>query len=148
MQTQLAELTARLKEGEARRQKLAQEKTLAERTNVILSDPATRLVTLRAKGAPEIYALYHSKLGIVLYGERVPMPPSNHIYQVWLVMKDKSAKPMNAGWFRPDASGKVMLMVPAMPADMDSTAALAITEEPSGGSAAPTSPPIWKGALT
>ncbi len=148
MQVQLKELTARLRAEEAQRQKLAEEKAIAERTNLILSDPASKLVTLRAKGGPEVHAFCHAKLGIILYGGSVPMPASNRTYQLWLVMKEKGAKPMSAGIFRPDASGKVMLMVPAMPADMDSTAALAISEEPPGGSPQPTSTPIWVGALT
>ncbi len=144
MQNQLAELTARLKAGEAQRQKLAEERAIAERTNLILSDPASRLVTLQTKIGPQVHAFCHPKLGII----SVPMPASNRTYQLWLVMKDKNAKPMSAAMFRPDDSGKVMLMVPAMPADMDSTAALAISEEPSGGSPQPTSAPIWVGALT
>ena len=148
MQNQLAELTARLKAGEAQRQKLAEERAIAERTNLILSDPASRLVTLQTKIGPQVHAFCHPKLGIILYGGSVPMPASNRTYQLWLVMKDKNAKPMSAAMFRPDDSGKVMLMVPAMPADMDSTAALAISEEPSGGSPQPTSAPIWVGALT
>jgi len=127
---------------------LAEERAIAERTNLILSDPASRLVTLQAKIGPQVHAFCHPKLGIILYGGSVPMPASNRTYQLWLVMKDKNAKPMSAAMFRPDASGKVMLMVPAMPAEMDSTAALAISEEPSGGSLQPTSTPIWVGALT
>ena len=148
MQNQLAELTARLKAGEAQRQKLAEERAVAERTNLILSDPASRLVTLQAKIGPQVHAFCHPRLGIILYGGSVRMPASNRTYQLWLVMKDKNAKPMSAAMFRPDASGKVMLMVPAMPAEMSSTAALAISEEPSGGSPQPTSAPIWVGALT
>lgn len=146
-QGRLADLTDRLKVEEAQRQELAEEKAIAERANQILSDPASKLVTLRAKGSAAVHAICHSKLGIILYGGSVPMPAPNRTYQLWLVMKQKGAKPMSAGVFRPDPSGKVMLVVPAMPADMDSTAALAISEEPSGGSAQPTSTPIWVGAL-
>jgi anti-sigma-K factor RskA len=148
MQMQLAELTARLKAGEAQRQKLAEERAIAERTNLILSDPASRRVTLRARTGPQVHAFCHPKLGIIVYGGSVPMPASNRTYQLWLVMKDKNAKPMSAAMFRPDAWRKVMLMVPAMPADMDAAAALAISEEPSGGSPQPTSAPIWAGPLT
>jgi hypothetical protein len=137
-----------LKVEEARRQKLADEKALAERTNLILSDPASKFVTLHAKGGPEVHALCHPKLGILLYAGTVPMPASNRTYQLWLVLKDKNAKPMSAGMFRPDSSGKVMLTIPSMPAGMDSAAALAISEEPDGGSSQPTSAPIWVGALT
>jgi len=148
MQNQLADLTARLKAGQAQRQKLAEERAIAERSNLILSDPASRFVTLQAKIGPQVHAFCHPKLGIILYGGSVPMPASNHTYQLWLVMKNKNAKPMSAALFRPDASGEIMLMVPAMPVDMGSTAALAISEEPPGGSAQPTSAPIWVGALT
>lgn len=148
MQIQLADLTARLKAEEAQRQKLAEERALAERTNLILSDPASKFVTLQAKGGPQVHAFCHPQLGILLYGGSVPMPASNRTYQLWLVMKDKNAKPMSAGMFRPDSSGKVMLTISSMPGEMDSTAALAISEEPDGGSSQPTSTPIWVGALT
>ena len=148
LQIQLAELTERLKIQETQRQKLAEEKGIAERTNLILADPASKLVTLQAKGGHDVRAICHPQFGIILSGGSVPMPASNRTYQLWLVMKEKGAKPMSAGMFRPDSSGKIMLMVPKLPADMDSAAALAISEEPSGGSPQPTSAPIWVGALT
>jgi len=49
---------------------------------------------------------------------------------------------------RPDAHGEFMLLVENPPDDMKSTKALAITEEPEGGSQAPTTKPIWVGAIS
>ena len=49
---------------------------------------------------------------------------------------------------RPDANGKFVLLVSNPPESMDDTKALAITEEPAGGSAAPTSPPRYSGGVS
>jgi len=48
---------------------------------------------------------------------------------------------------RPDADGKFVLLVANPPDAMEATKALAITEEPAGGSQAPTTKPIWLGAI-
>jgi anti-sigma-K factor RskA len=65
--------------------------------------------------------------------------------QLWMV--PKKGAPMSVGIFRPDAAGHVML-VAATGEPITEIAALAISEEPAGGSAQPTSPPVWVGPLT
>ena len=49
---------------------------------------------------------------------------------------------------RPDADGRFVMLVADPAQAMDATKALAITEEPAGGSQAPTTKPIWAGAIT
>jgi hypothetical protein len=48
---------------------------------------------------------------------------------------------------RPDADGKFELLVANPPDSSGGTRALAITEEPEGGSPQPTTTPIWVGAV-
>jgi hypothetical protein len=69
---------------------------------------------------------------------RVPMPKSGRTYQLWLVTP--RAK-INAGTFMPKPDGEVMMRATyAMP--KDSLAAVAVTDEPMGGSAQPTTAPM------
>jgi anti-sigma-K factor RskA len=69
---------------------------------------------------------------------RVPMPQSGRTYQLWLVTP--TAK-INAGTFMPKPDGEVMMRATyAMP--KDSLAAVAVTDEPMGGSPQPTTAPM------
>ena len=69
---------------------------------------------------------------------RVPMPKSGRTYQMWLVTP--SAK-ISAGTFMPSPDGEVMMQATyALP--KDSLAAVAVTDEPMGGSPQPTTPPF------
>ncbi len=73
-----------------------------------------------------------------LVAHRVPMPKSGRTYQLWLVTP--TAK-INAGTFMPKPDGEVMVRATmAMPTD--SLAAVAVTDEPIGGSAQPTTAPM------
>ena len=72
----------------------------------------------------------------------VPMPKTGRTYQLWLVTS--SAK-ISAGTFMPSTSGEVMMQATyAMP--KGSLAAVAVTEEPGGGSAQPTTAPMMVAA--
>jgi len=69
---------------------------------------------------------------------RVPMPQSGRTYQLWLMTP--SAK-INAGTFMPKPNGEVMMRATyALP--KDSLAAVAVTDEPMGGSPQPTTAPM------
>jgi Anti-sigma-K factor rskA/Putative zinc-finger len=73
-----------------------------------------------------------------LVAHRVPMPKSGRTYQLWLVTP--TAK-INAGTFMPKPNGEVMMRA-TMPLPTDSLAAVAVTEEPMGGSPQPTTAPM------
>ncbi len=73
---------------------------------------------------------------VVVMGDDAPMPHDGMEYQLWLVMDDGKAMP--GPTFMPD-DGSFMAM---MHAGFDGVVAFAITEEPHGGSEAPTSDPI------
>ncbi|WP_084127567.1 anti-sigma factor [Demequina sp. NBRC 110054] len=72
--------------------------------------------------------------GVAVMCSDTPMPEDGMEYQLWLVMDDGST--MAGPTFMPDDSGEVMTM---MHASLDDVAAIAVTEEPKGGSEEPTS---------
>jgi anti-sigma-K factor RskA len=120
------------------------------RENAILTDPASVKITLAAQKiqAPQMVAMWHDKYGIVLTGQKVPMPSGNRVLQLWLIPKAPGGKPMPSMTVRPDANGNFVILVFNPPAASSNTKALAITEEPAGGSAAPTTAPKWVGAMS
>jgi anti-sigma-K factor RskA len=140
-------------ERAAIQQKLAaMEEQMAKmhRETAILTDPASVKIMLAAQKiqAPQMVAMWHAKYGIVLTGQKVPMPSGNRVLQLWLIPKAPRGKPMPSMTVRPDANGNFVILVSNPPAAGSETKALAITEEPAGGSAAPTTTPKWVGAMT
>jgi len=120
------------------------------RENAILTDPASVKITLAAQKiqAPQMVAMWHAKYGIVLTGQKVPMPSGNRVLQLWLIPKTPGGKPMPSMTVRPDPNGNFVILVSNPPATSSETKALAITEEPAGGSAAPTTTPKWVGTMS
>ena len=135
---------------EKQRAELAAQIDRAQRTEAILADPTSRQVQLATKAAnlPAVRAYWNPQFGIVLTAAKVPAPQGNRTLQLWLVPKGPGAKPVSAGVFRPDAQGNLTLLVTNPPAGITDTAALAISDEPEGGSPQPTTTPIWVGALS
>lgn len=119
------------------------------RENAILSDPAATKITLMPQKiqAPQLVAMWQHQNGIVVTGQKVPMPAAHHVLQLWLIPKDPDAKPMPSMALRPDENGRLVMVV-AHPPDPGGIKALAITEEPEGGSPQPTSAIRWVGAMT
>jgi anti-sigma-K factor RskA len=150
MQTDITEMaqheSAELKE----RQKLEGELTVAKHEAMILTDPASRKIMIMPndKDMPKVEAMWHAKLGIYLTAQQMPMPKNNKVLQLWLIPKTPGAKPMPSQVFWPDSNGKIGEMVANPPEDMADTKALAITEEPAGGSLQPTSTQMWVGGVS
>ena len=134
----------------AKRHDLEEKFAIAQREAVILTDPHSMKIPMSTgdKHMGEVKAMWHEKLGIVVAGQNVPMPSGNRTLQLWLIPKAPGGKPMPSMMVRPDADGKFMLLVASPPHAMDATKALAITEEPSGGSPQPTTKPIWVGSIS
>ena len=126
------------------RQDLEAQLESAKREAVILTDPAS--VKIIDPKNPGMEAVWHSKLGIVVTGAKVAAPSGNRVFQLWLIPKAPGAKPIPSLVIRPDAEGKIVLLVANPPDAMEATKALAITEEPEGGSQAPTTAPSWVGS--
>jgi anti-sigma-K factor RskA len=115
----------------------------------ILSHPNSTKIMLipSSKDMPSLEAKWHAEMGLVVTGYQVPKLPENHVLQLWLIPKDGS-KPMPSITFWPEAGGNLAKLVSNPPEEMVAVKALAITEEPSGGSQQPTSTPIWVGAVS
>lgn len=131
----------------AQNQTLAAELETAKREAIILTDPASVRIAAADKAAPAMAALWHAKLGILVTGQNVPALEAKKTLQLWLIPKAPGGKPIPSLALRPDAEGKFNLLVANPPESMTNTKALAITVEPEGGSAAPTSAPIWVGPV-
>jgi anti-sigma-K factor RskA len=130
--------------------KSAQELALARREAVILTDPRSVKITMPAwqKDVPPLQATWHAALGILVSGESLPLPRDNRTLQLWLIPKAAGSKPIPSLTVRPDADGNFHLLVQNPPDSQGDTKALAITEEPAGGSPQPTTTPVWVGAVT
>ena len=127
----------------------AQELVLAKREALILTDPRSVKIEMPAgnQELPSLEATWHRELGLVVAGRNLPVPLGKRTLQLWLIPKTVGGKPIPSLTLRPDANGKFDLLVQAPPDTLAATRALAITEEPDGGSPQPTTTPIWVGAV-
>jgi anti-sigma-K factor RskA len=139
------QMTSSLKE----RKQLEDELTMAKHEAWILTDPSSKKIMIMPsdKSMPMVEAMWHPKMGIYVTAQQMPMPKNNKVLQLWLIPKN-GAKPMPSHVFWPDSNGKIGEMVANPPEDMAETKALAITEEPAGGSPQPTSTPMWVGGVS
>ena len=130
-------------------QELAAAKTQAHEA-MIWSDPKSVKIKLPAKDPkmPMLEAMWHPEMGLCVKGWNVPSAGKNRVLQLWLIPKKAGAKPMPSMTFWPDASGTFTAMVENPPVGMAETQALAITEEPMGGSLQPTGTPMWVGGVS
>ena len=143
-QTELAEAQVQMERLEADRDRLAQDVEEYERVLRILSGPETRAVSLTATGNPRVNAYWNQQLGLVLAGSNLAAPDPGRTLQLWIVPKDGA--PVSVDVFTPEADGSTLL-VAAPDFSIQDAAALAISDEPAGGSPAPTTTPIWVGPL-
>jgi len=148
MSDQITDLNVQLSEAVKQRELQQQELTAAKHEAVILTAPESKkfMIWPNDKQMPKLEAAWHPDMGIYVTGQKVPMPGKNRVLQLWLI--SKSGKPMPSRTFWPDAKGKVDLMVDDPPEVMAETKALAVTEEPMGGSPQPTSTPMWVGGVS
>jgi len=132
------------------RERLAKELADARQSAAILNDPASLQISLwpqQQKDAPALRAYWHRRLGLVVAGAHVPALAPGHTLQVWLLPQAPGQRPISAGLLRPQLDGKLVLLLATAPGSLAGTRALAVTEEPAGGSPQPTSPPRWAGPL-
>ncbi len=150
MQQEVTEMNARAAMELKQREQLRHELTVAKQEARILTDPTSKKIAILPsdKSMPMLEAMWQPELGIYITGQKMPMPKGNKVLQLWLIPKTPGAKPMPSHTFWPDADGKIGMMVDDPPEVMAQTKALAITEEPAGGSAQPTSTPIWVGGIS
>ncbi len=149
MQQDVAEMNQHAASELKQRKQLEEELMVAKHEAWILTDPDSKKIKIMPsdKSMPMVEAVWHPKMGIYVMAKQMPMPKDNKVLQLWLIPKN-GAKPMPSHVFWPDANGKIGEMVDNPPEDMAETKALAITEEPRGGSPQPTSTPMWVGGVS
>jgi len=98
----------------------------------------TRTVIAQTRAPDADVRLEIHEDGSMLVAENMPAPPSGRIYQVWLKRPGKDPEPTSVLWStRGDGSAEV-----AVPGSLDDVEAVLVTDEPPGGSEAPTKPPV------
>jgi Anti-sigma-K factor rskA, C-terminal len=148
----VADLQQQAEAQRVERQKLEQQLQAAKlqaQEAMIWMDPKSKKIMLPPKDPkmPELEAMWHPELGLCVRGWKVPSPGEKRVLQLWLIPK-AGGKPMPSVTFWPDASGTFSAMVENPPDAMSATQALAVTEEPMGGSLQPTSEPMWVGGVS
>jgi anti-sigma-K factor RskA len=132
------------------REHLQRELSAMTHETKILTDPASRKVMLMPHDTkmPQMEAMWHPEMGICLIGQKIPSPNSGRVLQLWLIPKKAGGKPMPVRTFMPDPNGNIVAMTEHPPDIMADVKALAITDEPAGGSPQPTSTPMWVGGIS
>jgi len=111
-----------------------------------LTGPGVKVIDAAATSARQPYARMFwdqptNRWTFVAYN--LPAAAPGHTYQLWLVTRDQ--KKVSAGTFAPSANGSALVRATyALPSD--SLAAIAVTNEPAGGSTQPTTTPFLVGA--
>ncbi|MEZ5362969.1 MAG: anti-sigma factor [Bryobacterales bacterium] len=138
----LRSLQARFDDFAGRQEDVAAQNERYRRILDILAAPDTFSVELNAADNARIQAYWNDRQGLVVAGRNIPQPSPGRELQLWVV--PRSGAPESVEVFRPDEDGNALIL--AQPRTTVAEAdALAITDEPEGGSAAPTTTPIWAG---
>jgi anti-sigma-K factor RskA len=111
-----------------------------------LTGPGVRVIDAAATSARQPYARMFwdqpaNRWTFVAYN--LPATAPGHTYQLWLVTRDQ--KKLSAGTFEPRPNGSAIVRA-TYALSPDSLAAIAVTREPAGGSAQPTTTPFLVGA--
>lgn len=143
---ELEDLRGRLATATAERQSLAV--GLASRDSLIeaLTGPQVEIVQLAATGdrAPSARMFWnHATNRWTLVSHDLGAPPAGRTYQLWLITTT-STTPVGAGTFTPDSSGSAVHTA-TYPLARDALVAVAVSEEPEGGSPQPTTQPFLVG---
>ncbi|HEX6536133.1 MAG TPA: anti-sigma factor [Gemmatimonadaceae bacterium] len=124
--------------------------TLAERDALLagITGAGVRVIDAARPGAraPSARVFWNQPTGTwTLIAHDLPPAPAGEVYQLWLGTRDGGR--VSAGTFAPRPDGDAVL-VARHPLASDALARIAVTREPAGGSARPTSPPVLVGAAS
>jgi anti-sigma-K factor RskA len=111
----------------------------------VFSSPETLQITLVSTGTPQPQgrAFYLQSRGrLVFLANNMPALPADRVYELWLIPPD--GKPLPAGVFQLDAHGNGKVVNPPLQPGVQPKL-FAVTVEPRGGSAAPTTKPMMIG---
>jgi hypothetical protein len=118
-----------------------EQRALAANTQLLdaLSNPGARLLPMKGAQAAvdsTAYALIIESSRMLFIASNLPKPPAGKQYQLWLLRRQEP-KLVSAGVFSPDDRNRAVMDFGASSVLSD-IAELEITEEPQGGSEAPT----------
>ncbi len=113
----------------------------------IIGAATTRHLQLKPEktAMPPMTAYWNPGMGLVLAADKMPEMPPGRTLQLWVV--PQQGAPISVGIFRPNTAGQVLMVMPPANA-MLMAKALAISDEPAGGSPQPTSTPEWVGPVS
>jgi len=139
---QLAELRKEMKLAIAQNQALQNQLEMSRMVSSVMLSPDSMPLKLmpKDKNMPMVHAYLHPHMGVAITADQMPAMPAARTLQLWFV--PKTGKPMSVAIFRPDTMGQIALVAP-VPMPVTEIAALAVTEEPAGGSRQPTSAIAW-----
>jgi anti-sigma-K factor RskA len=104
---------------------------------------AQSVALVKLQGANGHGTVVRSANGSLLVAAHLPPLQDNRVYQLWLIQGQGT--PVSGGTFRVNAQGDVLVsLAPGTP--MPNADTFAITNEPAGGSPAPTNPPLIVGS--
>ncbi|HEX3372263.1 MAG TPA: anti-sigma factor [Candidatus Acidoferrales bacterium] len=139
---QLAALRQQMKLAMVQNKTLQDQLEVSRQIAFVMTSPDSLPLQLAPsdKNRPMMRAYVHTHMGIAITAEQMPSMPATRTLQLWFRTKD--GKLMSIAIFHPDAQGQVAIIAPTH-IPRNEIAALAITEEPAGGSPQPTSDPAW-----
>jgi anti-sigma-K factor RskA len=140
--TQLAALRQQMRVAMLQNKALQDQLEVTRQITYVMTSPESMPLKLmpKDKNMPMVHAYLHPHMGVAITAEQMPSMPAARTLQLWFV--PKTGKPMSIAIFHPDTQGQIAMIAPVnMP--MNEIAALAVTEEPAGGSPQPTSNPAW-----
>jgi anti-sigma-K factor RskA len=116
----------------------------------ILADPSSVKIAMAtsAADAGPLQANWNPRLGLVVSGSKIPQPAGSRVLQLWIIPKAVGAKPVPVQVERPDSNGSFVMVVANPPESLTDAKALAVSEEPAGGSPQPTTTPKWVGGVS
>jgi anti-sigma-K factor RskA len=133
---QIADLTHQLSQTRAELARLQEAGALNAQVEALLQSGSIRQIELRpidpAAGAATAHALYSPRGGLLLIADSLPHLDHEKCYQLWLIRKGTPAI-LSAGLLQTSADGRGFLFAPPT-SDLAQLTALAITDEPKGGS--------------
>ena len=104
-------------------------------------------LTTTSEDAPEVQLFWNRRNQVaLLHARRLPTLAADRAYQLWLI--PEGGAPIPSSVFSPGADGNVLVRDVHLPLPAAGRyAAFAVTEEPAGGSRAPTTTPLFVAAL-
>lgn len=143
---QLATLRRQMSLAAQRNRALQDQLQLGRQVAAIMMSPDSIPLKLMPKAAkmPVVRAYLHPRMGMAVTADQMPAVPAERTLQLWVV--PMRGQPLSVAIFRPDLQGQVAIVAPVNVA-MNEMTALAISEEPAGGSPHPTAAFIWVAQL-